>query len=342
MRVFLTMAICLCILFSCEHAQNKTTKFQDEKGKFKISFPTKPEIIKQSSETEYGKINTYSFKSEPKNDDNLSYEVHYLEYPESFTDTLNTKSTHALFNGTQTTNINSENIELTSSYNIKILGHLGREYRWKDNITSELMRVRLYMVSNRMYILIVKTNGKNNFNVGINQFFESFELINTEAKPEEQSQLEKKKKVYNVKFPKPTEIKEMESLTEYGNAKVIAEAYQPKLENDDNLIYMIATLEYPEDITKRDDFNLDAYYSSSVQSALAGRQSTLIGKKKISKNRITGIEVKESLKDGQVVIKQRTFLKGNLKIAIQVMTIPSNDENDSMNAFLDSFEFVDD
>ncbi len=321
--------------------QNNTNKFQDKKGKFKIFFPAKPKITKQSGETEYGKITIYSFKSEPENDDNLSYEVSYLDYPESFADTLSIKSVYALFNGSQTTNITSDNIQLIGTFNHDILGYIGREFRWQDIETNEFFRVRFYMIKNRMYILAVNTKEENNFNVSINQFFESFELINTKPNPKEELLSKINEKIYSVKFPKAPEVREMEMPTEYGNAKIIAEAYQPKLNNDDNLIYMVTTLEYPEDITKTDNFNLDNYYSNVIQTALTGRQSSLISQKKILKNGIAGIEVKESFKGGQIVIKQRTFLKGNLQIGIQVMTVSKNDKNESMNNFFDSFEFID-
>jgi hypothetical protein len=339
-KTYSLFVIWLVLLTSCGQAQKGKIDFMNAKGKFKISFPIEPEITEQSGVTEYGEIMTYSFKAEPKGDDNLSYEVHYLDYPKEFTDTLSTESVYALFNGSQTSNINSDNVQLIGTFNHDILGYIGREFRWQDIKTNKFSRVRFYMVNNRMYILAVNTKEENNFNVSINQFFESFEFIDTKPNPIEQIASEKVDKVFKIKFPKETEIREMETPTEYGNAKIVAELYQPKLVNDDNLIYMVTTLKYPEDITLPENFDLGDYYSNVVQTALNGRQSTLISQNRISKNGISGIEVKESFKGGQIVIKQRTFLKGNLQIGIQVMTIPNNDDNESMNDFFDSFEFI--
>ena len=339
-KTYSLFVVWLVLLTSCSQAPKGKIDFKDEKGKFKISFPIEPEITEQSGVTEYGEITTYSFKAEPKDDDNLSYEVHYLDYPKEFTDTLSTESIYALFNGSQTSNINSDNVQLIGTFNHNILGYTGREFRWQDFKTNKFSRVRFYMVNSRMYLLAVNTKEENNFNVSINQFFESFELIDTKPNPNEQTVSETVDKIFRIKFPKETEIREMETPTEYGNAKIVAEGYQPKLINDDNLIYMVTILEYPEDITLRDNFDLDDYYSNAVQTALNGRQSTLISQKRISQNGISGIEVKENFKGGQIVIKQRTFLKGNLQIGIQVMTIPKNDDNESMNSFFDSFEFI--
>lgn len=341
MKAYSIIVIYLFILSSYGQAQNNTTKFQDKKGKFKISFPAKPKITTQTSETEYGNTTIYSFKAEPKNDNNLSYEVYYLDYPQSFVDTLSTEGTYALFNGSQKTNINDDNIRSVGVFNRNVLGYVGREYRWQDVKTNKLSRILFYMVNNRMYILTVNTEKENNFNVSINQFFESFELIDTKPNPKKQVASGKKEKIYKIKFPKAPETQAMQTPTEYGNAKIIAELYKSQFQNDDNLIYMVTALEYPKDITKMSGFNLDNYYSNVIKGASANRQSTVISKKKISKNGVTGIEVQESFQGGRLIIKYRTFLKGNIQIGIQVMTIPRNNGNKSMNDFFDSFEFID-
>lgn len=340
MKNFSMITICFFLLISCEQPQKDVVKFQDKNGRFKISFSVKPTITEQSGETVYGKTTTYSFKAEPKNDDNISYEIHYVDYPESFADTLSIESIYAVFNGSQTTNMNSDDIELIGNFNHNILGYIGREFRWKYVNLQKLSRVRFYMVNNRMYILSVNTKEENNFNLGINQFFESFELINTAPNAKEQVLSKKSEKIYKIKFPQSTEVREVETQTEYGNAKVIAELYQPNTEDDDNVIYMSSSLEYPKDITQMDNFNLKEYYTNFIAAAMNARQSTLISQKEISKDDIVGVEVKESFQEGQIFVKQQMFLKGNTLISIQVMTAPYRYGNKSMNTFFDSFEFI--
>jgi hypothetical protein len=340
MKIYSLLTIWFVLLAFHGQAQKSRINFKDEAGKFKISFPIEPRTTQQTGDTQFGTITTYSFRVEPPNDDNLSYDVHYLDYPEAFVDTLSKEEIFALFNGSQTSNFNSEDMELLGTFNHQVLGYPGREFRWHDMASNKFSRVRFFMVKNRMYLLAVNTEGGNNFNVSINQFFDSFELIDTEPNPDQQSKPESVAKVFEIKFPQATEIREVQTPSEYGETKVVAELYQPKLNNDDNLIYMVTTLEYPKDITQEENFDLEAYYTTVVDNALAGRQSSLISKTSISQNGISGIEVKESFRGGQVVIKYRTFLKGNLQIGIQVMTIPSNDENASMKAFFDSFKFI--
>ncbi|MEQ6124506.1 hypothetical protein AAON49_09915 [Pseudotenacibaculum sp. MALMAid0570] len=332
----------ISVLFSCTPVQKENGKFKNKEGRFKISFPSQPILSEKSGETEYGKLTNFSFKSVSKNDDNLSYQLSYLDYPLSFTDTLTVDHIYALFNGAQNTNINSKTAELIGVFNHKILGYTGREFRWKDTETKNLIRIRFYLVKNRMYILTVRTEEKNNFNVGINQFFDSFELINTESIANADASDVLSDEIFTISFPKEPENRELETPTDYGTAKTKAKSYQPKLKNDDNLIYVSAIQNYSKDITKTEGFNLEKYYSNKIQGTIIARQSALISKKKIIKNGIEGVEMKESFRNGQIVIKTWMFLKGNLHISIQVMTIPKNDGNKAMNDFFNSFFFIKD
>ena len=84
-------------------------------------------------------------------------------------------------------------------------------------------------------------------------------------------------------------------------------------------------------------FDLNKYYEQVVSFALNGRQSTLLSKKTIQIGNDEAIEFRESFKGGQIIIKQRTILKGDTQYSIQVMTIPANDENADMNNFFKSF-----
>lgn len=342
MKIHILLLFFLGLLSSCAQTQKENINYENNKGRFKISFPVDPEITNESRITQYGKITKYSYIAKPNDDDNLSYEVYYLDYPNTIADTLSKKGIYSLFENSQKSFIKSDKVQSVGTSNHEILGYTGREYRWLDNETNILSRVRFYMVKNRMYILIVRTKQENNFNKKINQFFDSFEITDTEPNHIKEVEPKKNKKVFKINFPsKDTETREMEAPTEYGEANAIIEGYQPKLQNDDNIIYLVSTLEYPEDITQKDDFDINKYYSDVIQTATNNRQSKLISQKEIMKNGVAGIEFKESFKGGQVIIKQRTFLKGNLQISIQVMTIPKNDENKSMNDFFNSFEFLD-
>lgn len=341
MKAYSTLIICIIALTSCGQSQNNKIDYTNDPGKFTIQFPANPIINQEARKTEFGELETYSFIANLKSDDNISYEVRYYDIPQSYTDTLSVASTYDLFDAALVTDLGSSQFEVLNIFNHKISGYTGREFRLDNTTANRLSRKRLYLVDNRIYLLTVTTEKENNFNYSIGHFFESFELIETKSKLDPKFVKSKDESFFNISFPKKTEIREMEVSTEFGNAKTLLEGYQPKNEKDENLIYLASSMKYPFDITKTDSFNLNNYYTNIIQGALAGRQSSLIERKEITKNGILGVEVKESFRNGEVLIKQWTFLNGDTQISVQVMTIPENYNNISMNNFFESFQILD-
>jgi hypothetical protein len=342
MKKYSALLLCLLLFISCGKEQQKEAKFQDEKGRFKVDFPTKPEIMQGTNHSFTNKIVIHSFKSTPKNDVNKSYELYYIDFPKSFTDTLSIERTYDFFNDFQMENIISKATESMGVLNIKILGYTGREFSWHNTETKMISKVHSYLVKNRVYVLTVTANEENRFNKAAQEFLESFELVNTEPFNASTAVVEKKAKTFTVTFPGPTEKRETEAPTNYGNGKIIAEAYQAKVKNAENVVLSVITLEYPDDITKTDDFNLENFYDELVETSLNNKQSKLISREEISKNGIKGIKTKEQLNvgGGTIILTQWAFLKRNILYSIQVGTTPENDKNAAMLAFYDSFEFV--
>ncbi|MEQ9426883.1 MAG: hypothetical protein RJQ09_20840 [Cyclobacteriaceae bacterium] len=337
------LIISCCLLFISIQSQGQSSKFESTEGKFKISFPTDPERNIQIGETEYGEITIISFICKPSNDDNLQYSVNYLDYPESVIDTLADSNIYSLFDGSQITNFNTSSTELLGVFNEDVLGYKGREYRWQDYNSKTFSRNRFFLVGYRMYIISVTTDIDNNFNTGISNFLNSFELIQTDsnlkkgnAKKNSSSDLNS----YKISFPKQTKTRDMETPTDYGTANMKMIGCQPKLQNDDNYGYILKIIEYSKDITKTKKFSLNSYYDNVINFELKSRQSTIISREIITKNGVIGIEVIESFKNGEILIKYQNFLKENKEYSIMVMTIPSNDNNKAMNDFFDSFEFT--
>jgi hypothetical protein len=304
-------------------------------------FPNLPKVSEKQVNSELGQtiIHSFIYKPDNQNDDNLSYQLYYLDYPKEYVDTLTIDEIYSLFNGGQISNLHDTTLTLTNSTNIDIHGHIGREYRWIDNKNGKLARVRFYLVDNREYILSVNTLTKNNFNLSINEFLNSFELFDTTRCTKYAANQNKIiGAYYNISFPGKTETRDIETPTIYGNSKSFVEAFQPKLVNDDNLIYMISVTNFPIDITANDTFNLSKYYEDAIQNVLISRQSSLISKKGITYNGIKGVEFKESFKGGEILILNRTFLHKDRQIGLQVMTIPKNEDNSSMLRFMNSLE----
>jgi hypothetical protein len=225
----------------------------------------------------------------------------------------------------------------TGLQNISIQGYFGRQFRWNNTTAGELLKLRVYLVENRLYTLMVKTPLKNNFNKKIDEFLDSFELIDTQPNPNAEEVVVKENN-YTVDFPGPTESRVMQSTTpSYGDISVAFEGYQPKLKSDQNVFYGFGTSTYTKDITQLLNFDLDSYYEEAIQTALASRQTTLIRQKKITQNGLEGVEIEESFRGGQAVITNRMFLNKDVLISIQVITPAMNKGNADIGKFLDSF-----
>ena len=334
------LLLCLVSISAC--TQKSSAPFSDEAGKFQVDFPVKPEKEAQTVTTEFGLVSTVLYKAEPgRSDNNTAYEAGYVDYPEGYADTLSIENTPGFFASAQTTNLTTPEIELISTYNLQLLGYPGMEFRWKDTRTKKMFRIRFYLVNNRMYTLSVYTKEKDDFNLDINKFFESFKLLDTEPNPDMVAAPSTEvDKVYTVNFPKATEVRKTQVPTTYGNANVAMEMFQPKMKGDDNFAYAILQLSYSKDITQEADFDLEAHFDEVIATALNGRQSTLISRKSISQNGVKGVEFLESFRGGQIWIKNRIFLLKDQQISAQVMTIPENKDNKAINTFLNSLKFI--
>lgn len=321
---------------SCRQAQ-EVVKYVNKEGRFEINFPTIPTIIKEDT-TECGKeIPKTSFISKPSNNGNLEYRAHYFDLIESYTDTLMKKDIYTFLDRLQELNIEKAN--LLTMINLKLLGYVGKEYKWQDKTTQMFFRTRLYLVRNRVYIIYVSTAKDNNFNSGINNYFDSFKLLDTKINPKAEAEnTEMQTKNFIADFPQTPEIKELEVESKYGIVKgTMYSCYDTKLLNDKNLFYVVSMMKYPIDITKIKDFNLENYYNETLDGSMKAVQSILISKNFIEIEGKKARQSKQSLKNGQIITKERTVLQGNTAYTIQVMTTPENDENIEMNKFIESF-----
>ena len=333
--------VLMCFLaFSCGFTQEKSQKFVSEKGKFKVDFPSTPKLSTNKITDNYGERMVYSYLSTPENDSNRSYEVRYIDFSQEALVDFEGNLIFDLFLSFAK-NGQGSSLETMGTLNKKIIGYTGREYRWQDSNSGQLSRMLFYMVRNRMYQLTVVTDEENNHNIYVDQFFDSFELIETKAKPEYEGQLRQGidgVKSFVIDFPHPTEEREMETLTEYGNTKIFIKGSQHTPGDTENIGYTVTTMRYPKDITENDNFDLKKHYAELIQNGLRNRQSKLISQKEIELDGIRGIETKESFRDGQIIITQQSFLKGDTQILVNVMTIPKNDDNMVMKAFFKSLK----
>lgn len=329
-------------VFSQALSHQPKEKYQNEAGRFKVAFPSPPEISNKKVNTDLGELVFHVFRLEPETDDNEKYEVSYMDYPEGFADSLSILDIYEVFNASQSSLASSPDIQALGTFDLFLMGYPGREYRWQFTKENYFRRLRFFMVKDRLYLLSVKTAPDNNFNKSINQFFNSFELINT-PKKEGAAPLGDKElgnTFFSIEYPGPTESREIQTTTEYGQTKLIFEGYQPNPGDEPNLAYFTALMRYPMDITKTEGFDLESYYENVTANSLKATQSILINSKEIMLEGVKGVETKQNFKEGQIIITTRIFLIRDHQISLQVMSLRGQDGNEKMMKFIDSLKLL--
>ncbi len=158
--------------------------FQSEQYGYKIEFPKEPTENPQVVNSEIGelKMNIFMYDaSKVGKDDNLIYMINYTEYPDTSINSKRTEILDDFFRNSIDGAVKNVRGELLSEKIIKIGEYPGREIKidFKDGMA--VIRMRLYLVRNKMYLLQTITETKKDFNKSITKFMDSFELLNTGA-----------------------------------------------------------------------------------------------------------------------------------------------------------------
>ena len=151
---------------------------------YKIEFPKEPTENPQVVNSEIGELKMNIFMldaSKSRKDDNLVYMVNYTEYPDTLISSEKIDILDNFFRNSIDGAVRNVHGKLLSEKIIKINEYPGREIKidFKDGMA--VIRIRLYLVKNKLYMLQTITETKKDFNKSINRFMDSFELINTVA-----------------------------------------------------------------------------------------------------------------------------------------------------------------
>jgi len=156
---------------------------ESEQYGYKIEFPKEPTENPQVVNSVIGelKMNIFMYDaSKGSKDDNLVYMVNYTEYPDTLINSEKTDVLSDFFRNSIDGAVRNVHGKLLSEKEIKIGEYPGREINidFKDGMA--VIRMRLYLVKNKMYMLQTITETKKDFNKSITRFMDSFELINTD------------------------------------------------------------------------------------------------------------------------------------------------------------------
>jgi hypothetical protein len=160
----------------CQNWEN----ISPEGGSCTILMPAKPEHTKRIiNHPTYGKLtmNMALLKPKDSTDLNLIYGLSYTDYPLGSIHSDSTTILESFFNSSRDGAIANVQGELLSETILNLSEYPGRELRINFKNGLALIRSRNYLVKNRLYNLQIITLTKNNFNISINKFLDSFKLL---------------------------------------------------------------------------------------------------------------------------------------------------------------------
>jgi len=145
---------------------------------FSIQFPAEP--VKSMDHDSPTPAYMYIYDAtKSRTDDNLIYSATYAELQSADTITTDFKRTDALFKKAVKGAVKGLNGKLLSENTIYLNGGIpGREIRIDFKHGLAIVKMRIYVVKNKMYLIQIITETKKQYNLSVTRFMNSFQLLN--------------------------------------------------------------------------------------------------------------------------------------------------------------------
>lgn len=151
---------------------------------YSVEFPKKPEENTQVVNSAIGelKMNMFMYDaSEGGNDDNVLYLVNCTEYPDTLVHSDKTEQLEAFFEGAINGAVSNVQGKLLSKKEIQLGQYPGREMSIDYGNGQAIIRMRMYLVKNVMYMLQTIAETEKDNNASAVRFMDSFELLDSGA-----------------------------------------------------------------------------------------------------------------------------------------------------------------
>jgi hypothetical protein len=161
-------------------ASDKWYVLEAKRFGFKVEFPVKPEEKTPSVNSEVGNLDMHLFiydASKVKSESNLVYLANYTEYPDSAVNSGMKEKLKDIFRNSIDGAVSNVKGKLLSEKNVSIGGFEGREARIDFQDGMAVIRIRMFLVHNKMYMLETITETSKDNNASITKFMDSFKLI---------------------------------------------------------------------------------------------------------------------------------------------------------------------
>ena len=146
---------------------------------FKIDFPEKPTTETQSVPSAIGDLKMKMYMvdaSEKKDAENMVYMVITTFYPDTLVNSDKKDMLENLFRSSIDGAVQNVQGKLLSEKRIELNGFPGRDIKVDYQEGVAILRMRMYLVKNKMYILQVITETAKESNKSIDRFLDSFGL----------------------------------------------------------------------------------------------------------------------------------------------------------------------
>lgn len=147
-------------------------------------------------------------------------------------------------------------------------------------------------------------------------------------------------KGYRVEFPNEPRSESQDIPTALGT--LVMDYYMLDLSSEvstNNLVYMTAVTDYPEDDYSSEDLQ-NSMLDGSVNGAVGNVNGELVSSEKIKFNGFNGRYAKITISNGLYTIHLKNILVDNTLYFLQVICDSSKDDNEDIKKFFNSFELI--
>ena len=155
-------------------------QFEHKAFSFKTEYPGKPTTKVKVLNTAEGDLNLNMFEyvsERTETQSALFYAVSFVEYPVEAVNSNDKEKLKEFYKKWTDKLVARVNGKLIKETIITLEGFEGVEDRIEMKDGAEFVKMRAYMINNKLYMIEAVTETKNEFNPSINRFMNSFKLI---------------------------------------------------------------------------------------------------------------------------------------------------------------------
>jgi len=148
---------------------------------FQIEFPKEPGAQTKMIDSDIGPLAMKIFMydaSKTGTDDNLIYGLIHTEYPDSIMSSDKTSQLPVFFRNAIEGTLKNVAGKLLSETTIELQGFPGREIKIDFGNGMAIMKIRYYLVKNKLYMIQTITETGKFSNKSVDRFLDSFKLVN--------------------------------------------------------------------------------------------------------------------------------------------------------------------